>query len=58
MIHYGKHSDGELEIRVSADKVANLWKILRGKGDADDATFGELRNYIEDNYTDELNETV
>lgn len=54
MINYGKHLDGDLEIRIPANEVAELWRVIDTAALQQRRTFYGLRAYIEENYNDEL----
>lgn len=54
MIHYGKHPNGELEIRIPADEVAELWRVIDTAALLQRRTFYGLRAYIEEQFNDEL----
>lgn len=54
MIHYGKHQNGELEIRIPSDEVAELWRVIDTAALLQRRTFYALRAYIEEQFNDEL----
>lgn len=54
MIHYGKNLDGELEIRVSEEDVAELWSAIDHAVLPQRRTFHGLKDYIEKQFGDEL----
>jgi hypothetical protein len=54
MIHYGKHSDGELEIKIPACEVAELWHVIDSAPLIQRRTFHGLQAYIEEQFNKEL----
>ena len=54
MIHYGKTPDGDLDLRVSADDVGEVYGLLESAGLLQRRTFNGLREYIRKEFADEL----
>lgn len=54
MIHYGKEPSGDLEIRVSADDVGEIYSLLESACLLQRRTFNGLKEYISKNYANEL----
>jgi len=54
MIHYGKTPDGDLEFRVSADDVGEVFSLLDSTGLLQRRTFDDLKTYIKEQFADEL----
>ena len=54
MIHYGKTPDGELNMRVSADDVGEVYGLLESAGLLQRRTFNGLKVYLCENFSDEL----
>lgn len=54
MIHYGKEPSGDLEIRVSADDVGEVYSLLESAQLQQRRSFNALKEYISNNYTNEL----
>lgn len=54
MIHYGKEPSGDLDIRVSAEDVGEVYDVLQTAGLLQRRVFNKLKEYIEKNFKDEL----
>lgn len=54
MIHYGKTPDGDLDFRVSADNVGEIYGLLESAGLLQRRTFDGLKEYIKKEFADEL----
>ena len=54
MIHYGKEPSGDLEIRVSAEDVGEVYDALESAGLLQRRTFSGLKEYIGNAFADEL----
>ena len=54
MIHYGKTPDGDLDFRVSADDVGEIYGLLESSGLLQRRTFDGLKEYIKKEFADEL----
>ena len=54
MIHYGKTPHGDLEIRLSADNVGEVYDMIRFSGRPAVRETDELLEYIEKEFSDEL----
>lgn len=54
MIHYGKEPSGDLEIRVSADDVGEIYSLLESAQLQQRRSFNALKEYISNNYANEL----
>lgn len=54
MIHYGKTPDGELNMRVSADDVGEVYGLLESAGLLQRRTFNGLKVYLNEYFSDEL----
>lgn len=54
MIHYGKTPDGELDLRVSADDVGEVYGLLESAGLLQRRTFNGLKVYLNEYFSDEL----
>lgn len=54
MIHYGKEPSGDLEIRISADDVCEIYQVLESASLLQRRTFDGLKAYIKKEYADEL----
>ena len=56
MIHYGKTPDGDLEIRVSAEDVGEVYGLLESAGLLQRRTFNGLKEYMRQEFAGELEE--
>lgn len=54
MIHFGKEPSGDLNIRVSADDVGEVYDALESAGLLQRRTFDGLKQYIGKEFKDEL----
>lgn len=54
MVHYGKEPSGELLIRLSPDEVSEVYQVLMTAGLLQRRTFYGLKQYIEDEYKEQL----
>ena len=54
MIHYGKTPDGDLDLRVSADDVGEIFGLLDSTGLLQRRTFDDLKTYIRKEFAGEL----
>ena len=54
MIHYGKEPSGDLDIKVSADDVGEVFEVLQTAGLLQRRTFNGLKDYLTKNFADEL----
>ena len=54
MIHYGKEPSGDLDIRVSAEDVGEVYEVLQTAGLLQRRTFNGLKDYLTKNFADEL----
>ena len=54
MIHYGKTPDGDLDLRVSAGDVGEVYSLLDSTGLLQRRTFDDLKTYIKKEFADEL----
>ena len=54
MIHYGKEPSGDLNIRVSAEDVGEVYEVLQTTGLLQRRTFNGLKDYLTKNFSDEL----
>ena len=54
MIHYGKEPSGDLDIKVSADDVGEVYEVLQTAGLLQRRTFNGLQNYLTKNFKAEL----
>ena len=54
MIHYGKTPDGDLEFRVSAEDVGEVFDLLGTAGLLQRRTFDDLKTYIKREFAAEL----
>ena len=54
MIHYGKEPSGDLDIRVSAEDVGEVYEMLQTAGLLQRRTFNGLKDYLTKNFADEL----
>lgn len=54
MVHYGKNSQGELEIHLPAEEVTELYELIRSANLLQRRTFYGLKAYIEENYPETL----
>ena len=54
MIHYGKEPSGDLDIKVSADDVGEVFEVLQTAGLLQRRTFNGLKDYLIKNFADEL----
>ena len=55
MIHYGKTPQGDLEMMVSADDVGEIYSVLGSAGLLQRRAFNSLKEYIEQEFADDLN---
>lgn len=54
MIHFGKAPSGDLEIKVSADDVGEVYEVLQSAGLLQRRTFDGLKDYLTKNFKAEL----
>ena len=54
MIHYGKEPSGDLNIRISAEDVGEVYEALESAGLLQRRTFDGLKRYIGEQFADEL----
>ena len=54
MIHYGKMPEGDLELRVSAEDVGEVFDLLDSAGLLQRRSFDGLRAYIKREFSGEL----
>lgn len=54
MIHYGKEPSGDLDIRVSAEDVGEVYEALQSAGLLQRRTFDGLKDYLTKNFKAEL----
>lgn len=54
MIHFGKEPSGDLNIRISADEVGEVYDALESAGLLQRRTFDGLKQYIGKEFKDEL----
>jgi hypothetical protein len=54
MIHYGKEPSGDLDIRVSAEDVGEVYEVLQTAGLLQRRTFNGMKDYLTENFADEL----
>lgn len=54
MIHYGKEPSGDLNIRVSAEDVGEVFEMLQSAGLLQRRTFNGLQSYLKENFKEEL----
>ena len=54
MIHYGKEPSGDLDIKVSADDVGEVFEVLQTAGLLQRRTFNGLQGYLKKNFQTEL----
>ena len=54
MIHYGKEPSGDLNIRVSAEDVGEVFEVLQTAGLLQRRTFNGLQDYLTKNFKAEL----
>ena len=54
MIHYGKEPSGDLEIKVSAEDVGEIFEVLQSAGLLQRRTFNGLQDYLKKNFQAEL----
>ena len=54
MIHYGKEPSGDLNIRVSAEDVGEVYEVLQSAGLLQRRTFNGLKDYLTKNFKAEL----
>ena len=54
MIHFGKETSGDLNIRVSDDDVGEVYEALESTGLLQRRTFDGLKRYIGEQFADEL----
>ena len=54
MIHYGKEPSGDLDIKVSADDVGEVFEVLQTAGLLQRRTFNGLQDYLKKNFQTEL----
>ena len=54
MIHYGKEPSGDLNIRVSAEDVGEVFEVLQTAGLLQRRTFSGLQSYLKENFQAEL----
>jgi len=54
MFHYGKTPSGDLDIRVSAEDVGEVYEVLQTAGLLQRRTFNGLKDYLTKNFADEL----
>lgn len=54
MIHFGKTPEGDLMIEVSAENVGEIFGLLDSAQLLQRRTFNSLREYIKNNFEDEL----
>jgi len=54
MVHYGKEPSGELLIRLSPDEVSEAYQVLMTAGLLQRRTFYGLKQYIEENYSEQI----
>lgn len=55
MIHYGKTPQGDMEIKVSADEVGEIYAALCQAGLLQRRTFDGMKRYIESEFKSKLN---
>ena len=54
MIHYGKEPSGDLDIKVSAEDVGEVFEVLQTAGLLQRRTFNGLQDYLTKNFQAEL----
>ena len=54
MIHYGKEPSGDLDIKVSAEDVGEVFEVLQSAGLLQRRTFNGLQDYLKKNFQAEL----
>ena len=54
MIHYGKEPSGDLDIKVSAEDVGEVFEVLQTAGLLQRRTFNGLQDYLKKNFQAEL----
>ena len=54
MIHYGKEPSGDLDIKVSAEDVGEVYEVLQTAGLLQRRTFNGLQDYLKKNFQAEL----
>ena len=54
MIHYGKEPSGDLDIKVSAEDVGEVFEVLQSAGLLQRRTFNGLQDYLKENFQTEL----
>ena len=54
MIHYGKEPSGDLDIKVSAEDVGEVFEVLQTAGLLQRRTFNGLQDYLKKNFQTEL----
>ena len=54
MIHFGKEPSGDLDIRVSAEDVGEVYEALQSAGLLQRRTFNGLKDYLIKHFADEL----
>ena len=54
MIHYGKEPSGDLDIKVSAEDVGEVFEVLQSAGLLQRRTFNGLQDYLTKNFKAEL----
>ena len=54
MIHYGKEPSGDLDIKVSAEDVGEVFEVLQTAGLLQRRTFNGLQDYLKKNFHAEL----
>ena len=54
MIHFGKEPSGDLNIRISAEDVGEVYEALESTGLLQRRTFDGLKRYIGEQFADEL----
>lgn len=54
MIHYGKEPSGDLDIRVSAEDVGEVYEVLQSAGLLQRRVFNGLQSYLKENFKAEL----
>jgi len=56
MVHFGKKQDDELQIIVSGEDIEALRRMIVSSSLMERRTFHELKEYIETEYKDVINE--
>jgi hypothetical protein len=54
MFHYGKTPEGELDIRVDGNDIGVLYRAVGSASLPDRGPLHELKNYIEENFQEDL----